>query len=912
MVRQINSQILFLVVALLVLSIAVNAEVPKSFNYQGRLTDDGGNPVPDDSYEVVFTIYDAATGGNSKWTETQSIITSNGLFAVLLGTINPIVDTVFNGTTRYLSLEVAGAPELSPRTAMVSVPYAQRVSTIDGASGGDVVGDMVLSGKATFGPSNTNTGTNSFVFGKSNIASGDNATISGGWLNTASGPFQSTVGGGAQNTSSHSGATVGGGTTNTASSTYSTVGGGFYNIASGNSATVSGGYQSVASGDYSYTAGYADTISASGDYSVLFGIGSKLTQDSTFMVDMPHVRIGNEADGFEFPTADGTSGQVMTTNGSGQVSWSTLETGGGGNWTESGGVLFTTGVYGIARLSNTVYGINNDTTHINLGVNSTTGEFGFDYKYITISGGYQNIASGDLSTIAGGANNSASDSATVSGGYNNTASGNLATVGGGRTNLANGARATISGGSNNHASGNLPTIGGGYGNYAVDSAAVGGGSNNNANGVGATIGGGSLNEASGLYATVGGGLIDTASGDNATVAGGWNNMASNTYATVSGGNFNNAGGQSSTIGGGMDNVVVGNSGTISGGGSNSISDGSYATIGGGYNNDANGYGSTVGGGLTNRALDEYATVSGGFDNVADSTYATVGGGLDNLVVANYATISGGTHNVVNGAGAFIGGGWSNLAGGEYASIGGGQQNDASIQYSTIGGGVNNTANGSGSTVCGGGGNTASLTDAIVCGGSGNTANGICATVCGGASNVAEEAYTFAAGHNAKALHNGSFVWSDNPAGELEVVSSSANNQFVVRATGGVRFYSDKGMTSGVTLDPGGGSWVSVSDSTLKENIQPVDGNEILEKLSELKVSRWNYKTQDESIQHIGPMAQDFHRLFGVGNNNTTITTVDPDGIALAAIKALIDKNETLESEIMELKKLVEDLIANQN
>jgi hypothetical protein len=119
------------------------------------------------------------------------------------------------------------------------------------------------------------------------------------------------------------------------------------------------------------------------------------------------------------------------------------------------------------------------------------------------------------------------------------------------------------------------------------------------------------------------------------------------------------------------------------------------------------------------------------------------------------------------------------------------------------------------------------------------------------------------------------------------------------------------MTAGVTLDPGGGSWVSVSDSTLKENIRPVNGDEILEKLSELEVSRWNYKTQDESIQHIGPMAQDFYRLFGVGTNNTTITTVDPDGISLAAIKALIDKNKKLESELAELRKRVEDLVAKQ-
>jgi hypothetical protein len=70
-----------------------------------------------------------------------------------------------------------------------------------------------------------------------------------------------------------------------------------------------------------------------------------------------------------------------------------------------------------------------------------------------------------------------------------------------------------------------------------------------------------------------------------------------------------------------------------------------------------------------------------------------------------------------------------------------------------------------------------------------------------------------------------------------------------------------------------------------------------------------------SIEHIGPMAPDFYRLFGVGDNNTTITTIDPDGISLAAIKALIKKNKNLEEscasldeELSDLRTLVEQLI----
>ena len=44
----------------------------------------------------------------------------------------------------------------------------------------------------------------------------------------------------------------------------------------------------------------------------------------------------------------------------------------------------------------------------------------------------------------------------------------------------------------------------------------------------------------------------------------------------------------------------------------------------------------------------------------------------------------------------------------------------------------------------------------------------------------------------------------------------------------------------------------------------------------LPLSTWSYKSQDKSVRHLGPMAQDFRAAFGVGENDT-ITTVDADG-----------------------------------
>lgn len=107
---------------------SASTAVPTTMNYQGRLTEDTGEPIADGDYSVTFTIYDAASAGDSKWSETQNVTTINGLFSTLLGSINPIIDTVFNGTTRYLGIYIGAEPEATPRVALVTVPFAFQAS----------------------------------------------------------------------------------------------------------------------------------------------------------------------------------------------------------------------------------------------------------------------------------------------------------------------------------------------------------------------------------------------------------------------------------------------------------------------------------------------------------------------------------------------------------------------------------------------------------------------------------------------------------------------------------------------------------------------------------------------------------------------------------------------------------------
>ena len=65
--------------------------------------------------------------------------------------------------------------------------------------------------------------------------------------------------------------------------------------------------------------------------------------------------------------------------------------------------------------------------------------------------------------------------------------------------------------------------------------------------------------------------------------------------------------------------------------------------------------------------------------------------------------------------------------------------------------------------------------------------------------------------------------------------------------------------------------------------------------------QWSLKSQDPSIEHIGPMAQDFYAIFGVGASDTRISTIDPPGIALAAIQGLYEKVEEKEAQIAALQ-----------
>jgi hypothetical protein len=99
--------------------------VPSLINYQGRLTDVLGEPVPNGTILVEFALYPDSLGGTPLWTESAEVVTVDGLFSHLLGSTSPLLPAVFSGdSVLYLEVSAEGQPP-SHRTRLTSVPYSR-------------------------------------------------------------------------------------------------------------------------------------------------------------------------------------------------------------------------------------------------------------------------------------------------------------------------------------------------------------------------------------------------------------------------------------------------------------------------------------------------------------------------------------------------------------------------------------------------------------------------------------------------------------------------------------------------------------------------------------------------------------------------------------------------------------------
>ena len=119
--------------------------IPTVVNYQGSLTDENGKALSD-SYDLVFRLYpDTNKTSNWEWSEQQSVVVTNGLFNVLLGSVTPLTPADLVGD-KFLGITIEGELEMKPRLRLASVPFSFHADKLDNKDAVDFVsveGDSV-------------------------------------------------------------------------------------------------------------------------------------------------------------------------------------------------------------------------------------------------------------------------------------------------------------------------------------------------------------------------------------------------------------------------------------------------------------------------------------------------------------------------------------------------------------------------------------------------------------------------------------------------------------------------------------------------------------------------------------------------------------------------------------------------
>lgn len=193
----------------------------------------------------------------------------------------------------------------------------------------------------------------------------------------------------------------------------------------------------------------------------------------------------------------------------------------------------------------------------------------------------------------------------------------------------------------------------------------------------------------------------------------------------------------------------------------------------------------------------------------------------------------------------------------------------------------------------------------------------------GEQNTASGAASVALGYHAHTnARQGSFVFADRST--IDTLRAGVNHSANWRTSGGFRIWTSNTLATGVTIQSGvsvsnwgqasaviststgamlstGGVWQNASDVNRKHLFENISGEALLAKLTQIPILEWSYKTEDKNIRHIGPMAQDFRKAFGLGYDDVSIGTVDADGISLACIQALEKRTTDQAKELADIK-----------
>lgn len=155
---------------------------------------------------------------------------------------------------------------------------------------------------------------------------------------------------------------------------------------------------------------------------------------------------------------------------------------------------------------------------------------------------------------------------------------------------------------------------------------------------------------------------------------------------------------------------------------------------------------------------------------------------------------------------------------------------------------------------------------------------------------------------------------NNGAVGLHLEDSSLSQGWNMTGSSNLVFSSTGGGIGTMTLASNGnltinGTLSQGSSLTLKENLEPIQGLNLLQSLAKLPLYTWNYRQADKNDRHLGPTAEDFHRLFGLGNNEKVIAPGDMAGIALSAVQAMQQQLQAKEQALQLLQQRLEALEA---
>lgn len=181
----------------------------------------------------------------------------------------------------------------------------------------------------------------------------------------------------------------------------------------------------------------------------------------------------------------------------------------------------------------------------------------------------------------------------------------------------------------------------------------------------------------------------------------------------------------------------------------------------------------------------------------------------------------------------------------------------------------------------------------------SNANGVRNTTLGYAADVSNPSLVNATaiGYMSRVAENNAMVFGNTSVHKWGFGVTPANGHAIEVGTG-----TTNGNGAYLTTS---GTWTNVSDRNKKEAFTTLNNKAILEKIAELPITQWKYKGSGD--YHIGPMAQDFYKLFGLGMDDKSISTIDPAGIALAGIQELKKENDELKKICTDLVKRIEKL-----